>query len=65
MIKKTYIHEAGRLHRHVLAPLLTGERLQFFLRVRAMFFFRIQVYLVIYDPGCVSLEHLLLSRHPY
>jgi len=28
------------------------------------FFLRIQVYLVIYDSGSVSLEHLLLSRHP-
>jgi len=28
------------------------------------YFLRILVYLVIYDSGKVSLEHLLLSRHP-
>ena len=33
--------------------------------VRSPGYLRILVYLVMYDSGQVSLEHLLLSRHPY
>jgi hypothetical protein len=32
--------------------------------MRVVLFFRIPVYLVIYDSGQVSLEHLLLSWYP-